>query len=97
MIEGDPDLEDIYYWGADGQNVDMRGANGKGDGVHILTGPIYVCGAEPGDVLQVRQWDPRQLKYIKSEELELLGIATGPLALPGLLHHTLPPLLYLTC
>lgn len=24
-----------------------------GDGVHILTGPIYVCGAEPGDVLQV--------------------------------------------
>jgi hypothetical protein len=24
-----------------------------GDGVHIMTGPIYVCGAEPGDVLQV--------------------------------------------
>ena len=24
-----------------------------GDGVHILTGPIYVCGAQPGDVLQV--------------------------------------------
>jgi len=21
--------------------------------VHIMTGPIYVCGAEPGDVLQV--------------------------------------------
>ena len=30
------------------------GCAGKGDGVHILTGPIYVCGAEPGDVLQVR-------------------------------------------
>lgn len=28
-------------------------AAGAGDGVHILTGPIYVCGAEPGDVLQV--------------------------------------------
>ena len=26
---------------------------GKGDGVHVLTGPIYMCGAEPGDVLQV--------------------------------------------
>lgn len=21
--------------------------------MHIMTGPIYVCGAEPGDVLQV--------------------------------------------
>ncbi len=27
---------------------------GRGDGVHVLTGPIYVCEAEPGDVLQVR-------------------------------------------
>ncbi len=26
---------------------------GHGDGVHILTGPIYVCGADAGDVLQV--------------------------------------------
>ncbi|GAB4813977.1 hypothetical protein N2152v2_001023 [Parachlorella kessleri] len=64
MIKGDPDLEDIYYWAAEGQNVDMRGANGKGDGVHILTGPIYVCGAEPGDVLQIDildlspRWNP---------------------------------------
>jgi acetamidase/formamidase len=32
----------------------MRGANGVGDGVHIMTGPIYVCGAEPGDVLEVQ-------------------------------------------
>lgn len=26
----------------------------KGPGVHILTGPIYIEGAEPGDVLEVR-------------------------------------------
>lgn len=26
--------------------------------MHILTGPIYVCGAEPGDVLQVTQYPP---------------------------------------
>jgi len=26
---------------------------GSGDGVHILTGPIHVEGAEPGDVLKV--------------------------------------------
>jgi acetamidase/formamidase len=53
LIAGDPGLEDIYNWTASGMNVQMRGASGKGDGVHVLTGPIYVCGAEPGDVLQV--------------------------------------------
>lgn len=31
----------------------MRGKSGSGDGVHVMTGPIYVCGAEPGDVLQI--------------------------------------------
>lgn len=31
----------------------MRGASGNGDGVHILTGPIYVTGAVPGDVIAV--------------------------------------------
>jgi hypothetical protein len=30
-----------------------RGA-GEGFGVHVLTGPIFVCGAEPGDVLEVK-------------------------------------------
>jgi acetamidase/formamidase len=31
----------------------MRGASGGGDGVHILTGPIAVTGAVPGDIIQV--------------------------------------------
>ena len=53
MIAGDPGIEDIYKWTPEGQNTAMRGKSGTGDGVHILTGPIYVCGAEPGDVLQV--------------------------------------------
>jgi len=26
----------------------------KGPGAHILTGPIYVEGAQPGDVLEIR-------------------------------------------
>jgi acetamidase/formamidase len=30
-----------------------RGSAGRGPGGHILTGPVYVDGAEPGDVLQV--------------------------------------------
>lgn len=43
----------MYNWTKDGMNVPMRGKTGTGDGVHVLTGPIYVCGAEPGDVLQI--------------------------------------------
>jgi len=31
----------------------MRGMTGSGDGVHVMTGPIYVKDAEPGDVLKV--------------------------------------------
>lgn len=53
MIQGDPGVEDIYKWASTGQNVYMRGKSGSGDGVHVMTGPIYVCGAEPGDVLQI--------------------------------------------
>uniref|UniRef100_A0A383V546 Acetamidase n=1 Tax=Tetradesmus obliquus TaxID=3088 RepID=A0A383V546_TETOB len=53
MIKGDPGVEDIYKWGAS-MNIPTRGASGQGDGVHVLTGPIYVCDAEPGDVLQIQ-------------------------------------------
>ena len=35
-----------------------RGA-GEGLGVHLLTGPIYIEGAEPGDILEVRILDVR--------------------------------------
>ncbi|KAK9807208.1 hypothetical protein WJX73_009034 [Symbiochloris irregularis] len=59
MIRGDPGMEDIYHWGPEGQNVHTRGRTGTGDGVHVLTGPIYVCGAEQGDVLKVEILDLR--------------------------------------
>lgn len=32
----------------------MRGPTGQGDGSHILTGPIAVAGAVPGDVIAVK-------------------------------------------
>lgn len=51
MIAGDPAIESIYNWTAEGQTVE------RGPGVHILTGPVYVCGAEPGDLLEVRVVD----------------------------------------
>lgn len=53
MIRGDKALEEIYSWNSSGRVEEQRGATGGGDGVHILTGPIYVNGAEPGDILKV--------------------------------------------
>lgn len=52
MIAGDPAVESIYKWTATEKTVSERGP-----GVHILTGPVYVCGAEPGDLLEVRVVD----------------------------------------
>lgn len=50
-------MEDIYHWSPEMQNEDHRGATKGGDGVHILTGPIYVEGAEPGDMIAVEIMD----------------------------------------
>jgi acetamidase/formamidase len=57
MILGDPGMEDIYAWNETVRSESMRGATGGGDGVHILTGPIYVNDAEPGDLLMVEILD----------------------------------------
>lgn len=57
MINGDPALEEIFAWAPTGPGTTpeaaMRGMTGSGDGVHVLTGPIYVEGAQPGDILAV--------------------------------------------
>ena len=65
MIVGDDGVESVYdFYSAGisptGSNTPgrtpvtgMRGATGAGDGVHILTGPIAVQGAMPGDVIAV--------------------------------------------
>jgi acetamidase/formamidase len=65
MITGDRGIESVYFWTRDQKNVVRRGAgpmaapngHGGGQGVHILTGPVRVRGAEPGDVLEVRILD----------------------------------------
>lgn len=68
MVQGDEGAESVYLWTKDQKGVDRRGAgstdpavykigSGDGQGVHILTGPVYVRGAEPGDVLEVRILD----------------------------------------
>ncbi len=68
MVKGDPGAESVYHWEKTLKKVDRRGAGpmkptlfgrgaGEGLGVHICTGPVYVRGAEPGDVLEVRILD----------------------------------------
>ena len=68
MIKGDPGAESVYHWDKNKKNVDRRGAGpmkptifgrgtGEGFGVHICTGPVFVRGAEPGDILEVRILD----------------------------------------
>jgi acetamidase/formamidase len=65
MIQGDPGIESVYHWTHTQKNVRRRGAGpmdaangaGGGQGVHILTGPVHVQGATPGDVLEVRILD----------------------------------------
>ncbi|MCS0497674.1 acetamidase/formamidase family protein [Ancylobacter sp. MQZ15Z-1] len=70
MIKGDPGAESVFRWSRDYKAVDRRGAGpvnasifgrgaGEGFGVHICTGPIFVHGAEPGDVLEVQIRDLR--------------------------------------
>jgi len=57
MIDGDPGAESVFLWTKDKKGVNRRGAgegDGKGQGVHICTGPVFVRGAEPGDILEVR-------------------------------------------
>ena len=70
MVDGDPGAEDVFRWTRDHKSIDRRGAGpmdaslfgrgaGEGLGVHLLTGPIYIEGAEPGDILEVRILDVR--------------------------------------
>lgn len=70
MVNGDPGAESVFRWTKDDKGVNRRGAGpmdaslfgrgaGEGLGVHILTGPIYIEGAEPGDVVEVRILDVR--------------------------------------
>lgn len=70
MIKDDAGAESVYHWTAEAKNVNRRGAGpmnaaifgrgaGEGFGVHICTGPVYVRGAEPGDILEVQILDIR--------------------------------------
>jgi len=85
MVQGDPGAESVFRWDKGDKAVERRGAGpmdasihgrgaGEGFGVHVLTGPIYVCDAEPGDILEVRILD---LKPRPSGNAEFAGKTFG--------------------
>ena len=68
MIKDDPGAEAIFHWTREEKTMNRRGAGptagfkrgaGEGIGVHLLTGPVAIEDAEPGDVLEVRVLDVR--------------------------------------
>src|ERR1700736_2454514 len=69
MIANDPGAESVFHWTREHKAISRRGAgpadgpftlgSGEGVGVHLLTGPVVIEGAEPGDVLEVRILDVR--------------------------------------
>ena len=68
MIKDDPGAEAIFHWTREEKTMNRRGAGpivgfkrgaGEGIGVHLLTGPVAIEDAEPGDVLEVRILDIR--------------------------------------
>jgi acetamidase/formamidase len=77
MVRGDEAAEKIYHWDATGKTVDRRGAGameghrkggaGEGLGVHIMTGPIWIEDAAPGDILEVRILDCRLRPSVNPE------------------------------
>ena len=54
----------------------------KGPGGHILTGPIYIEGAEPGDVLEVRILADRSLRFPTLTTPSAPGAAIFPTIIP---------------
>ncbi|CAB9499424.1 Acetamidase formamidase [Seminavis robusta] len=61
MIRGDPNVEEIFYWEMNQTLLDKPEPKLPGSGVHLITGPIEVVGAQVGDVVQVDilELDPR--------------------------------------
>jgi acetamidase/formamidase len=64
-VKGDPGAESVFLWTKEKKGVNRRGAGpmdaslfgrgaGEGLGVHICTGPVYVRGAQEGDVIELR-------------------------------------------
>jgi acetamidase/formamidase len=69
MIADDLGAEAVFHWTREQKTMARRGSGptegpfirgaGEGVGVHLLTGPVAVENAEPGDILEVRILDIR--------------------------------------
>lgn len=57
--------------------------------IHPLTGPVWIVGAEPGDLLEVEVLDVRPSGYGFTSQRPGLGLLDGELAEPYLVHWSL--------
>ena len=53
-LQGDPGLESVWQWYSNQSAFNKTVPKPVGSGSHVVTGPIHVCGAEAGDIIQVR-------------------------------------------
>jgi acetamidase/formamidase len=77
MIAGDPGAESVFHWTREHKAISRRGAgpadgpftlgSGEGVGVHLLTGPVVIEGAEPGR--RARGQDPRRAPPAKLQRV----------------------------
>lgn len=75
MIKGDAGMEDIYKWTATEMNIKTRGATGRADGKHVMTGPVYICGAEAGDTIEIQILDMWPRKNPQGKVFSSNGLA----------------------
>ena len=61
MIRGDAAVEEIFAWESNQTTFNKNEPKLPGSGVHLITGPVNIDGAMPGDILQVDilELDPR--------------------------------------
>lgn len=61
MIRGDAAVEEIFYWESNQTLENKNEPKLPGSGVHLVTGPIEIVGADVGDVVQIDilELDPR--------------------------------------
>jgi hypothetical protein len=61
MIQGDPAVAEVFYWEANQTLLTKPEPKLPGSGVHLVTGPINVEGAMPGDIVEIEilELEPR--------------------------------------
>src|SRR5216684_3116680 len=96
MIANDPGAESVFHWTREHKAVARRGSgptegpfirgSGEGIGVHLLTGPVAIENAEPGDVITIFELDTTGEPFAKAVYNYVWTPQTDP---DGIVHSTI--------